>query len=417
MKKTINHFLSSNLFLRILSVILSVCLWMIVINTNDPMTTRTFSNMEVTITHESLLTDQGKLFKIKEGDKISFSVKGKKSIVDKLKKSDFEVIADLDELSNVNAVPIRIIAKKYASNIDIMYSNDKMLMLTIENAKTKKFPLEVQIQGTPEKGYSVGEAVAKPNSVTITGPESEINQIHHVGVTANVKGLTHNVVASATVVCYDSSGAELDSSGWTFTTNRVKVEISIGQSKKVPVKVKTKGSPASGYQIAAIECTPAKVTLTGKNGAMDGISEIVLPEISVKDAEESITKTIPASEIALPKGASFLQKELEFQVTILINQEAAEEIQMSSADIEVEGLAEDQTLDFLDQKVSFFIYGHKGEKPIDIGEFAPNIEVAGLEPGEYRVNVFLKKMDGITVKENPQIRIRISAAESDEDED
>ena len=100
MKQKLTNNLSSNLSLRMLSIFLASCLWVFVINTDDPITTRTFTNMEVTIIHTEVLDSLNQTYQITEGEKITFSIKGKKTIVDKLKKSDFTVTADLSELSN-----------------------------------------------------------------------------------------------------------------------------------------------------------------------------------------------------------------------------------------------------------------------------------------------------------------------------
>ena len=131
--KLANKLISGTLSLRLLSIVLAVCLWSLVVNTEDPIETRTFSNVEVEIINSDVISNLNQSYQIKNGERISFSIRGKKSIVDKMKKSDFEVTADLSELSSVNAVPIKIVAKKYANNIEIVFGNDKTLTLEIED--------------------------------------------------------------------------------------------------------------------------------------------------------------------------------------------------------------------------------------------------------------------------------------------
>ncbi len=415
MKRTVNRFLSSNLSLRILSVILSVCLWMLVINTNDPATTRTFSNVNVDIKNEAVLTDQGMCYRVVEGDKISFSIKGKKSIVDKFKKTDFDVYVDFSELSSVNALPVHIVAKKYADSIDIMNNHDIMMVVHVEKTKTVKLPVEVQIKGKPEGGYSVGEAIATPNAVIITGPESEVDKIASVKVIVDVTGETKDININRTPVCYDKAGNELRSDNLEFSVKKIETKVVIGQSKSVPVKVSTTGSPAAGYQIAMIDCTPAKVQLKGKEEALSKITEITLPEISLEGADESITKEIKASSIKLPKGASFLDPNLLFKVNVLINKEAAQELKLSTDDIRIDGKTDNMKVSFLDDEIVLRFSGTMDENmSLSVANLQPSIDVSGLREGEQKVELKILSITGLVLKESPQIRVNISI---DEDAD
>ena len=54
MKKT----LTSNIGLKLISLIAAFILWMIVVNTDDPMITRTYSGISVEVINTEEITDQ-----------------------------------------------------------------------------------------------------------------------------------------------------------------------------------------------------------------------------------------------------------------------------------------------------------------------------------------------------------------------
>ena len=83
--KLANKLISGTLSLRLLSIVLAVCLWSLVVNTEDPIETRTFSNVEVEIINSDVISNLNQSYQIKNGERISFSIRGKKSIVDKMK--------------------------------------------------------------------------------------------------------------------------------------------------------------------------------------------------------------------------------------------------------------------------------------------------------------------------------------------
>ena len=78
--------LGNDLVLKIFSLVLAILLWLFVINTEDPVITKSFSNIPVDMLNEQVLDELNRTYKITEGSTVSFTVKGKKTVLDKLKK-------------------------------------------------------------------------------------------------------------------------------------------------------------------------------------------------------------------------------------------------------------------------------------------------------------------------------------------
>ena len=108
MKKKITH----NLLLKVMSVVLAFILWLVVVNINDPDTVRTIRAIEITILNEQAITGQGQgqVYTIRENRTAAVVVKGPRSIVDKMDKSDIKATVDFSEVSSVGAVPINIVS-------------------------------------------------------------------------------------------------------------------------------------------------------------------------------------------------------------------------------------------------------------------------------------------------------------------
>ena len=64
MKKT--KTLTSNLSLKIISLIAAFILWMVVVNTDDPMITRTYSGISVEVINTDDIESQGKTWEVLE---------------------------------------------------------------------------------------------------------------------------------------------------------------------------------------------------------------------------------------------------------------------------------------------------------------------------------------------------------------
>src|SRR5690554_4778221 len=116
--------LTRNIGLKILSVILAALLWLVITNVNDPVMYETFSDMPVTILNEDLINTSKQSYEIIEGETVDFKVAARRSIIESLRKSDFDVTADLANLSNVNAVNITITPRRYKDEIEIIDRGD-----------------------------------------------------------------------------------------------------------------------------------------------------------------------------------------------------------------------------------------------------------------------------------------------------
>ena len=98
MGKRILKTFMNNLGFKLLAVAFAFILWLVVYNLNDPIKTKTFT-ATVSISGTDSVVDMGKWPEIKDSDKtISFSVSGKRSILQDMDDSDFYASADLSNI-------------------------------------------------------------------------------------------------------------------------------------------------------------------------------------------------------------------------------------------------------------------------------------------------------------------------------
>ncbi|MGN1171218.1 MAG: hypothetical protein ACI4SZ_06145, partial [Lachnospiraceae bacterium] len=81
--------LTANLGLKILAVLISVVIWFIVVNINDPVDKTVFRNIPVEILNADVITNEGKVYEVLDGsDTIDVTVLAKRSILDTLGKEN-----------------------------------------------------------------------------------------------------------------------------------------------------------------------------------------------------------------------------------------------------------------------------------------------------------------------------------------
>jgi YbbR domain-containing protein len=259
--------------LKLLSFILAVVLWLVVANIEDPVSSKQFKDVEVTITNESSLDSINKVYEVKSGATATFTVKGRRSVLDRLTYKDFNVIADLSHMSEVYSIPVEVTPKN--SDLDIEVSkNMNTMVVALEDEVTSSFAVNVNTTGEPMDGYALGEKEVHPNLVDVSGPQSLIRKIKDVRINIDVDRAKDDVTEQCELHYYNGDDEELDAARIVCSYDSVDATVQVLPTKTVKVVVTTKGSLASGYSIESLNYEPQEITIAGEVETLSEISEI-----------------------------------------------------------------------------------------------------------------------------------------------
>ena len=90
----VKKFFSKNLLLKIFSVVFSFCLWVMVVNQQDPVTTETIHNIPIAIQNENYFEEQHQHVTLESEMRLSVTVSGRRSIVENLTADNFNAYID-----------------------------------------------------------------------------------------------------------------------------------------------------------------------------------------------------------------------------------------------------------------------------------------------------------------------------------
>ena len=98
-----------NMWLKIISVVVAVLIWITLANIYDGEVSVTLNNVSVQLTNINSVTDKGYSYEILNGGKISVNITGPKSKVSNIKANDIVATADLSDLNMfTNSVDIDV---------------------------------------------------------------------------------------------------------------------------------------------------------------------------------------------------------------------------------------------------------------------------------------------------------------------
>ena len=375
--------LTNNIGLKLLAFIFAFMLWLLVVNIDDPVDTKTFDDIPVSIEYTEVVTQDQRSYQVLDGtDTVSVTVSATRSVLEKISAENIVATADMRELYLESQIPIEITIPGY--EFETATASPRNVQVKIEQNKSDTFPITVTTTGTVRDGYVLGNVQADPERVTVNGPESVIDQISKVVAEVNVSGLSSDSSIDAVLTYYDEDNNEISAEQLAnnLGTTGVKVNVTLYHTARIPVTVDTSGvTAADGYSISEVTWTPEEIQLAGEEEVLDALKEIRIPAdaIDITSISQRTEKTVDITPY-LPEGTRLVD---ENGNNILVTARVARE-GTKSFDIPVGSI----TVNNLDDALTVSGYGSGDDLEVHIG--GPQEQLNSLELSDLAVSIDLK---------------------------
>ncbi len=412
---TTREMITNNLSLKILAGVLAVLVWIIVNNVNDPVTTKVFKNVTVTIENESAIEELDKVYEVKEGGVIDVKASGKRSILHRLQSSDIQAVADLSSLSMTNAAYIQLSCPKY-EYVELQ-SDTKMLTIDLDDEKTDQYKVDVTTEGSLPDGYALGEIRMRPNLIKVSGAESQIERVSEVRVTLDVSNMTGDFLKNLKPQAYDANGKLMDSSRLKFSSEKVRVSVSVYETKTVPILVEATGTPAKNYHLISVDYEPQSVTITGTESALEKCDFIHI-SCPINGANGNIETEFALSEY-LPSGVKVVDSVESINVKVTISAQKLQTVHIPISDITIKNLSEEYEAAFVsgtDTIAVEAIWANAGNtSSITASDLGAYIDCKDLKEGLHKLEVKFVVGDSVLIENTSYVKVRLSEKEKEEE--
>ena len=196
--------------------------------------------------------------------------------LDRYKATQFIAYVDLSNAAPGTSAYRVLLQRDEARDAGITYSRPDRVLVSIEPRETvskKVFFNPVELP----PGYVEGSAEITPDTVTLSGPRSALNQVDRVIAPVNLGNYLVSPGATYTVdvVPWDTSMKRVEDV--SVEPSKVKVYPVLVQSQKqknVPIQLNWKGTLPYGYLLQSHEANPQQVTITGDPNRIRNIEEV-----------------------------------------------------------------------------------------------------------------------------------------------
>lgn len=273
----------------------------------------------------------------------------------------------------VNARPVQIIAV-----------TPSVITFNLEALERKILDVDLNIVGEVAIGYQIGDANVDPIQVTVSGPQSKIEQVVRARVSVEVNGIRENLDQASNIELLDADGQIIE--GLNVSPSSINVLLPVSQQggyRDVAVKVTIVGRVASGYRLTDLSVFPPVVTVFSTNpdlvASFPGVIET--QALDLQNAQEDITTRL---SLMLPEGVSVIGEQ-----TVLVQAGVSPiegSVTLANELIEIVGLENGFTAVVSPNSVDVILSG-----PLPLLDtltrqsIRATVDLTGLTPGTYQM--------------------------------
>ena len=396
---------------KLLSLVIAIGLWFMVINTENPLETRSYT-ANIQLQNEEALFERGYVV-VNEDEitstRVTVRLRGQRLALDTLSQSSTKVqaVVDLDNViysynGEPVSVPVKIVIPSVVNDsFEILSKSIQTVTVDIQPYINKDFEVKAVVNNTDSDTVQLANAVASPGTVTVYGAKSVVNSIAEVRAEVNPEILEDGMVITTAPVAYDAEGNVVDKV--TFSSNELSVKIGMDEMKSVRVAVDITGRAAEGYEVTGIYVSPDTVDVAGKASDLSGVSIIRLPDIDVTGIDSNIIKEFSVEDY-LPEGLRVIGADGsdKITVTVSVEEETTKEIVIPAESITVQGtLEEGLSAHIAGNDMTITISGAGSViSTIEADDIKAYVDVDGYEAGVYSdVDVQFELPDGVSLVE------------------
>lgn len=294
----------NKLAIKIICVALSVILWCYVSYHENPTMTKTIRNVPLVISGEQALKENGlAVYSVSESS-VDVKVTADRLTLARLSKKTVSAIINVSSVKETGTHTMPVVAASSITSDGSFYVKGKDIKIVVEKISSKTFVPEIDIEEIQDSTLYLDNVQISSNKVTVTAPDSIINEISHVK-TEHIIPDKDELQQSVKLVVYAKNGKILE--GAECEPNEVKVSYSFLDVKTVPVVFKTESGKK--YTLPS----DSNIKICGSGSVFDAIKEIETETVDITPFTPDSTVRV---KLALPSGIKTPDGKNEIEVVL-----------------------------------------------------------------------------------------------------
>lgn len=296
--------LLNDLGLILLALVLAIVVWIVAVQQDNPIVQNEFGEP---IPIEVRNQPEGTTFLPDGFDEEAYvTVRTPQKNWDELRADKFRVWIDLQD-HEVGEYQVAVQAECLDKNVRIVELRPANVPVRLREEISRSVPVQLRLFGSPPLGWEYltddQHVVLEPETVTVTGPRSLVEQVTKATATLDMRNAKETFVGTRPL---DARREDDEIVGFvTIEPSSVQITVPVIQklgTSEAAVHAVVIGTVAPGYWVRGVSVDPSVVTLVGDPTAVRAIEGVVdtLP-LDISEATGTVVERLP---LELPEQVS-----------------------------------------------------------------------------------------------------------------
>lgn len=357
----------------------------------NPPKTQIIRNVEVVLTNTESLEKENLVIMEPKTAKISVELSGKRNNFKSIDAKDIIATVDLAGYKEGDVkVPVYV---EDIPDLKIVDYSPKEILFKFEKIVKEEHLITLETAGELPKGYILGEAEIRPQSIYIEGPRSWVDSVSGVVAEVELDDKVDDIKALVPINLVNSKGDHVR--GLEQEQNFVDIFIPVYHSKTVPIELQTEGQLPSNHDIVDIKIEPATVNIKGKKEDLKHINSI---STRIMDINSLVGKRNVLVELDLPEKVDLVDPNQQVTITLNIDESKSKSFNYTLKDVDIKNLDPQLKIDEADLEQSFevIIVGiAENIDTIEKEDLFIEMDLKDLEEGTHKVDLNIREETGI----------------------
>ncbi|MBQ8539688.1 MAG: hypothetical protein IJ433_08560 [Ruminococcus sp.] len=273
-KGVINRFLSNNVVLMVLSLLIAFIIWFVINANAQTESNVTISDIPINFELSQEAVEDGlQVFSLEKT--ASVEVTGNRITVGSLTASDIQVYSlDTNAIMIPDEYTLELDAKKVGVKTNYKFVSSispPSVTVCVDRFMEKTFTITDEVLCKVEKENYYGNVAFSDSSVTVSGPESEVSSIDRVVVKGILDASDGNSKKSTfELLYYNGEGEEVEIVYSETDRDRIEVTLTPLPIREVTLDVELVNAPKN---YPAISINPRKINIAAEQAVLDSITD------------------------------------------------------------------------------------------------------------------------------------------------
>ena len=294
MKKIYN----SKIFLLVVSLIISLALWLYVTSQESEEYRQTLRGVRVELVGENLLKDNKNLVVTDlSTNTVSVEITGPRRVVASLSSDSVTAQIDVSKLSQSAYTSLQYSLSfpngTDTSNLIVNRKVPDTVNFTVSKLNSKSIPVRGSFNGNVAEGFTAEPVVFEPSEITVSGPEAYLKNISYAWVSfgsADVE-TTYSTETGFTLLNDMDEPSDID--GVTCNVDVIKATLPILKMKTLPLNVNLIYGAGANETNTKVTVNPAEITLAGDSAILSSMNNIPIATIDLTEFATTYSATYP----------------------------------------------------------------------------------------------------------------------------